>query len=262
MAQIAMSTYADTLCVDPGGYPIVYTFDNDTTDTYGWILRDDADEQLMLVFRGSETALDFAEDSNYNQSAFEGEGINCDGCMVHQGYWQCWTSVRDEVIAQMQNQSSLNSGYSWIIIGHRLVSRLQYIPFQSNYPFTTPAVAHYYMKCSLGGGVSSLAAAQTFDMFPDSNMTVYTQGQPRTGNQAYVNYVEDRFGTGSSGRFLRSTHEDDMIPHLPPMSDGYVHHATEYWNLDPSEANNTWICMGADGTECNEVQPGSDIVRI
>lgn len=121
MAQIAMSTYADNLCAEPGGYPIVYTINNDTTDTYGWILRDDADKQLMLVFRGSETVLDFVEDSNYNQSSFEGEGINCDGCMVHQGYWQCWTSVRDEVIAQMQNQSSLNPGYGWIIIGHRFV---------------------------------------------------------------------------------------------------------------------------------------------
>lgn len=115
---------------------------------------------------------------------------------------------------------------------------------------------------SLGGGVGSLAAAQTFDMFPDSNMTVYTQGQPRTGNSAYKDYIEERFGTGPTGRFFRSTHQDDIIPHLPPMSDGFVHHATEYWNRDPNGADNTWICMGADDTECNEVQPESIPVRI
>lgn len=118
MAQIAMSTYADDLCPAPGGYSKVYRFNNATTDTYGWILRDDADKQLLLVFRGSETVDDFIEDSNYDQTA--PDGIDCTGCMVHAGYWQCWTSVRDEVIAQMQTQSDLNQGYDWIIIGHRL----------------------------------------------------------------------------------------------------------------------------------------------
>lgn len=119
MAEIAMSTYADGACTNPDGYPIVYTFNNDSTDTYGWFLRDDADKELMLVFRGSETVLDFEEDGNYNQSAFTGEGVNCPGCMVHQGYWQCWTSVRDDIIAQMQNLSSYYPDYSWVIIGHR-----------------------------------------------------------------------------------------------------------------------------------------------
>ena len=103
---------------------------------------------------------------------------------------------------------------------------------------------------SSGAGIASLAAAQWYTVF--DNLTIYTLGQPRTGNQAYANYIDTAYTTSSleTTRFYRTTHTDDGVPNVPPLSLGYWHHGLEIWNLDPTGINNTWVC-GAETTECN-----------
>lgn len=118
---------------------------------------------------------------------------------------------------------------------------------------------------SLGGSLATLAAAQ-FSSFFD-NITVYTMGEPRTGNAAFASFINERYRTASpeTTRFYRCTHADDGIPNAPPKEDGYVHHGLEYWNRDPTGAENTYVCVedegegGSDVVQCCEAQNGSGI---
>lgn len=108
--------------------------------------------------------------------------------------------------------------------------------------------------------MASLASAQFSSTF--SNIVAYTMGQPRTGNAAYASFIDTTYSTSSSDttKFFRCTHENDGIPNAPPTNLGYVHHGLEFWNLDPTGTNTTYVC-GAEPTpaECCEAQGGSGI---
>lgn len=98
--------------------------------------------------------------------------------------------------------------------------------------------------------MAALAAAQYSSTF--SNMTIFTMGEPRTGNPAFASFIDDTYTTSSpdTTKFYRCTHEDDGVPHVPPTDLGYEHHGLEYWNTDPTGTNTTYIC-GGETTECN-----------
>jgi len=85
-------------------------------------------------------------------------------------------------------------------------------------------------------------------------------GEPRTGNAAFASFIDETFQTSSpdTTSFFRCTHENDGIPLAPPTDLGYVHHGLEYWNLDPTSDENTFIC-GAETLDCCGGQNGSGI---
>lgn len=61
--------------------------------------------------------------------------------------------------------------------------------------------------------MASLAATQFQPLFP--NLTVYTFGEPRTGDALYVQAVETNFLAASPGttRYFRSTRKQNYTPH-------------------------------------------------
>jgi hypothetical protein len=73
------------------------------------------------------------------------------------------------------------------------------------------------------------------------NTTTYTYGQPRTGNVAYAKYVDEKMGG-----MYRVTYKDDGICQIPPPTQGYRHHTTEYWVTDPPSPANTKKCEGQE----------------
>lgn len=62
--------------------------------------------------------------------------------------------------------------------------------------------------------MASLAATQFQPLFP--NLTVYTFGEPRTGDALYVQAAESNFlaSSPSTTRYFRSTRKQNF-PHLP-----------------------------------------------
>jgi hypothetical protein len=68
--------------------------------------------------------------------------------------------------------------------------------------------------------MSAITAAQlsaTYD-----HVSLYTFGEPRTGNQAYASYMHEAFDAASpeTTRNFRVTHTNDGIPNLPPAELG------------------------------------------
>lgn len=64
--------------------------------------------------------------------------------------------------------------------------------------------------------MASLAATQFQPLFP--NLTVYTFGEPRTGDALYVQAVESNFlaSSPSTTRYFRSTRKQNFLYNLSP----------------------------------------------
>lgn len=227
-ATIDMSTYLNGLCVSPGGLTKVDDITNDATDVHGYLLRDDSAQEIVAAFRGTESIQNYETDMNYTFAPFD-TFPSCEGCQVHGGYYLLWVSVVDSVQSMIQAQVDQYPDYGVVITGH-----------------------------SLGGSLAALAAAQYSSIF--SNMTIFTMGEPRTGNAAFASFIDDTYKTSSpdTTKFYRCTHENDGVPNVPPKDLGYVHHGLEYWNLDPTGTSTSYIC-GGETTECDGGQNTSGI---
>ena len=118
MATICMSTYVGDLCISPGGLPKIADITNDSTDTHGWILRDDGAQEIIAAFRGTESIQNYESDTNYTLADFD-TFRSCEGCQVHGGYYLLWVSIVDQVQTLIQDQVSQYPDYGVVITGHR-----------------------------------------------------------------------------------------------------------------------------------------------
>jgi hypothetical protein len=118
MATICMSTYVGDLCLFPDGLPKVADITNTATDVHGWILRDDASQEIIVAFRGTESVQNYESDTNYTLADFD-TFSSCTGCQVHGGYYLLWASIYEDVQCLIQHQASLYPDYGIVITGHR-----------------------------------------------------------------------------------------------------------------------------------------------
>ena len=105
VAQICMSIPLEGFCAMPGGLPILETITSPVVDVYAWLLRDDANQELNLVFRGTESIANFMSDTNETLVPFESQPA-CEDCMVHGGYYQLWENVYENITDIMQTYHS------------------------------------------------------------------------------------------------------------------------------------------------------------
>ena len=121
-------------------------------------------------------------------------------------------SISDQVTSTLNAQKQINQNYKIIVTGH-----------------------------SLGGALASMASASLVGL--GNNITTYTLGQFRTGNPAYANYIDS---IQPPDKMFRITHNNDGVPQTLSVSQGYRHHSSEYWELDPFSAGNTQRCTGQE----------------
>ncbi|KAJ5636226.1 feruloyl esterase A [Penicillium longicatenatum] len=227
MATISMAAYAD-LCNIPATLTTVGKIYNAQTDINGWVLRDDSRHEIITVFRGTGSDTNLALDTNYTQAPFDTLS-SCKGCAVHGGYYIGWTSVQNQVESLIQQQTSQYPGYTLIVTGH-----------------------------SLGASMATITGAQLSAQY--GNISLYTFGEPRSGNQAFATYVNGAFNAESpeTTQYFRTTHANDGIPNLPSTDLGYVHGGVEYWTVDPTSPQSTSICTG-EAVQCCEAQGGQGV---
>ncbi|KAL4892334.1 putative feruloyl esterase A [Aspergillus ambiguus] len=227
MATISQAAYAD-LCNIPTTIAQVEKIYNAETDINGWVLRDDSRREIITVFRGTGSDTNMQLDTNYTLTPLS-TLPKCNGCEVHGGYYIGWTSVQDQVQSLVKQQTSQYPEYALTVTGH-----------------------------SLGASMATITAAQLSTEY--DNVRLYTFGEPRSGNQAFASFMNDGFKVGSANttHYFRVTHADDGIPNLPPASQGYVHGGVEFWSVDPSSSQNTFICTG-NKVQCCEAQGGQGV---
>ncbi|TVY35509.1 Lipase A [Lachnellula occidentalis] len=152
--------------------------------------------------------------------------VECTNCMVHTGFWTSWQNTRPFVLPHLKAIRAKYPSYKLELVGH-----------------------------SLGGAVAALAGLE-FDA-AGWEPVVTTFGEPRVGNEALRDYIDDVFGLqgkgGVEGRYRRVTHIDDPVPLLPLREWGYAAHAGEIYiskpELQPAR-DDIRFCDGDEDGEC------------
>lgn len=227
--QFASGAY-QIFCPAPLGTTLVQTFDESSTNTQGYIARDDNRKEIIVAYRGSIQLQDFVTDLEFALVDYTSPGVsNTSGVQVHQGFITAFNSVAETVLSVVSNQVSTYPSYSLVSTGH-----------------------------SLGGALASLGGVSLAANFPSVPLRMFTFGQPRTGNPAYATLAEDFVGVDN---IYRGTETYDGVPTIPFREWGYEHHAREYWvKQDPNtDINNVVQCTGREDPTCSDSIPSTGI---
>ncbi|KAI2640420.1 alpha/beta-hydrolase [Hypomontagnella submonticulosa] len=156
----------------------------------------------------------------------------CHNCTVHTGFLASWKIARTVVLPALEPLREKYPEYPVYLVGH-----------------------------SLGGAVAALAALELKVISGWENLVVTTFGEPRVGNDGFVQYLDSVFELGLSGggkeieerTYRRVTHADDPVPLLPLSEWGYRSHAGEIFISKPDlppEPTDIRSCVGDYDPQC------------
>ena len=140
---------------------------------------------IWMVFRRTINVENMIEDVDIFLIDYE----ECDGCLVHSGFYGAYLNVRDGVMGSFRRLREKYPSAKTAVIGHSLGAAMSTF------------------------GFVDAAKISKIDYF-------YTFGSPRVGNQNVADYINSLPTT--IGR-ARITHHEDATPHLPFNFMGYFH---------------------------------------
>ncbi|KAF8444900.1 Alpha/Beta hydrolase protein [Boletus edulis BED1] len=196
------------LCPRPMGNTLIVQFQNIITSTNGFIARDDNREEFVVAFRGSSDTTTILLDASIILASLKGPGLppldpsaesRSAEPRVHVGFLLGYNSVAQKVLNELALQLRAYPSYNIVACG----------------------------KVDLGS-IASIASVAFSHTFPRRCVTLYTFGQPRTGNPPFAELVERAIGTE---RTYRCVHLVDGVPTMIPTQLGYRHFGAEYWQF-------------------------------
>lgn len=210
----------------------VSPFLDEASSTFGFVAvpAEKSLGDLVVAFRGSMDLENWIEDLSANLTVWPNTtGIGAkaaigDPCTntdericVHRGFFFTYLKVKDKIL-QLLAAASLPSTAKVFITGH-----------------------------SLGGGLAQIAALDIQQIFPSLEVSTYSFGTPRTGNQKWSEF----FGSVIRGDFWRVVHWADVVPHLPPAWTGFYHTSNEAWYNKNFTLGTEHICYEAQSPDCS-----------
>jgi predicted lipase len=197
-------------CPRCGKYPLLNAkaFSNTTGDIQGFTGYSSNLNAIILSFRGSSNIQNWIINLSFNQIAYS----RCSNCKVHNGFYTGYNTVKATIISQIQALKALHRDAKIYITGH-----------------------------SLGGAIAVLAAPDIKDNF-GAIAGLLSFGEPRVGNSEFASWF------GSVTTHTRVIHYGDIVPHLPPQVNGYLHDGTEIWY---DKAMQTYKSCEGDSTGCS-----------
>ncbi|KAI9674282.1 MAG: hypothetical protein M1829_003829 [Trizodia sp. TS-e1964] len=151
----------------------------------------------------------------------------CPNCTVHLGFLTSWVNSRPYILPAVERLVREYPRYRITLAGH-----------------------------SLGGAVAALASLDFLSR--GWNVDVTTFGEPRIGNLALMQYIDDRFNEAfengeKKNNYRRLTHVNDPVPLLPLKEWGYRMHSGEIYiskgSLSPTPKD-LHHCVGDEDEEC------------
>lgn len=168
----------------------LYSSDKNTAGFVGYFL-DMEPKTAVVSFRGTlpSSLKDWIDDLDFIKTDY----ALCDGCEVHKGFWESYTSLRATTLEALDRLKPERV----FVTGH-----------------------------SLGAAMAVFAAVDL--KYKGYNVAAeYTFGQPRVGDSTFST-AYDTGGLGPDVSY-RVVHWRDIVPHLPPEIAGFHHDATEVW---------------------------------
>ncbi|KAG2227714.1 hypothetical protein INT45_004756 [Circinella minor] len=213
-------------CSKTNHLEIVETFDTIVYDTNVLVARDDKKKIIYVVFRGktkkntfsavvvivscSASLQNWLADMNIILTNYPG----VTSARVHAGFYNSYKDVQSRLMSTIKSQVSKYANYAVHVTGHSL------------------------------GGATALFNALDLHENGITNIRLITQGQPRTGNKAFANYVA---GTGIP--YMRAVNQRDVVPHVPDI--GYSHAGDEFWEKT-GLLGGVQVCATSDGLETDD----------
>ena len=170
------------------------------------ITVDQTIKEIIVAFRGTEGNTNWKFNLDVLMTSWEEQGA---GVKVHEGFLKVYLSLAlklQEDLKSAIKQYGIDDRWRLTITGH-----------------------------SLGG---ALAAIATLDIFssvlrerldaslPNPECNLITYGQPRVGNNAFIQKLASVLPLKS---YLRVVNGADLVPHVPPFHTEYVHGGYELW---------------------------------
>lgn len=155
--------------------------------------------------------------------------------------------MQDDIIPYLAVKLQ-DTSYRLTITGHSMVRSDSYLVTCTTHQALTSESFPFFEK-----GASAASICATVLRSQGLSLNAYTYGQPRTGNQAYANYVDSLFPfispSQETNKMLRVTHANDGIAQVPSRRRNYHHHSTEIW-IPPTE-DKMYRCVGQEPGDCN-----------
>ena len=176
------------------------------TDLQGYIGILPTTKSIYVVLRGSSSTMNWLDDFEVKLVPYD-TFPECN-CKVHYGFYRSSLGVTNKTIDTVQMLMKLYPTYSVVVTGH-----------------------------SYGAACSQLLAMELERKGID--VKVYNYGQPRVGDSKYASFVNTKIP-----EYYRTTHNKDVVPHVPPIDVfGYLHSCREIFedstgNLNVCSATN------------------------
>ena len=172
------------------GFVYKDTLYDEKTDLQGYIGTLASSQTIYVVLRGSSSIMNWLDDFEVKFVSYESYP-NCN-CSVHNGFYRSALGVKNKTIEIVKFLKNIYPNYSVVITGH-----------------------------SYGASCGQLLA---MELEKEGILTkIYNYGQPRVGDSKYATFVNSVIKEN-----WRTTHNQDSVPHVPPMEGfGYFHSCRE-----------------------------------
>ncbi|TNV76611.1 hypothetical protein FGO68_gene5194 [Halteria grandinella] len=178
---------------------------DDSKGTFGYVAYNKDNNEVVVAFRGSVNVENWITNMNFLQMQYPGHG----SAAVHRGFYEAFMAVEGQVMTSLGAILAQHPSARVVITGH-----------------------------SLGAALATFAAVHIKEQlqFPVEKLTFYTLGSPRTGNQAWTDYVYSLYPAGQNQRI---THYND-----------FNHIGDEVWYNVASDTDTTYvICKNGPGKQ-------------
>jgi len=195
-------------------FKLTHKFWDPNTNTFGFAgLAPAAGENVIIFsFRGATPSAGRNWITDLNSQRMPYPGLK--GATVHKGFYNSYLSISKLITRAAKSLLANCQNCHIYVTGH-----------------------------SLGGAIATLAAADLYTLTPD--LTVYTYGSPRVGDEAFATYydkiVPDTY---------RLVHNHDLVPHIPQRFLGFRHVSREIWYFVESGAQYK-TCAGGEDDSCS-----------
>lgn len=191
------------------GFVYTSTLYDPRTDLQGYIGYHSTKKIIGVVIRGSSSVMNWLDDFEVKQVPYD-TWVEC-GCKVHNGFYKSALGVTNKTIETVGILKKRFPGFQILVTGHS-----------------------YGASCSELIGMELVKAGYPVQM--------YNYGEPRVGDGLYAGFVNKKIP-----QLFRTTHSQDMVPHVPPTEGlNYAHSCREIFEDVTGKIN---LC---DQTNCED----------
>jgi hypothetical protein len=188
------------------GFTYKETIYDAKTDLQGYIGILPTTNSIYVVIRGSSSAMNWLDDFEVKLVYYD-TFPECN-CNVHYGFYNSALGVVNKTIESVKSLKVKYPSYSVMVTGH-----------------------------SYGAACGQLLAMELVKK--GINVKLYNYGQPRVGDSNYAAFVNTKID-----EYYRTTHNKDVVPHVPPIEVlGYLHSCREIFENSSGELT---ICSASN----------------